>query len=192
MTSSRTLVWLIPLALLLTFPLWRIPIAAFLSPRGGYDPSLAERPVDEHKFDMETVHITQSEQGKTSLEIVAEKAYTGGSVNEVRMDNVDAVVTGNNAEQTFITARHGVLNKQEAVLTMIDEVVVIKPKDKMELYTDLLIYNDKTNMAHSPGKTRLVGDQITIRGNNLLFNTKTQSYDLGGRVHCKLTGFSNP
>lgn len=192
MTSSRSLVWLIPLALFLTFPVWRIPMAAFLSPRGGYDPSLAERSLDEHNFNMETVHITQSEQGRTSLEIVAEKAYTGKNVNEVRMDNVDAVVTGENAEQTFITARQGVLNKQDAVLTMIDEVVVIKPEDKMELYTDLLIYNDKTKMAHSPGKTRLVGDQIKIRGNNLLFNTQTESYDLGGRVYCELTGFSNP
>lgn len=192
MTSSRRLVWLIPLLLFLTFPVWRIPLAAFLSPRGGYDPSLAQRPLDEHNFNMDTVHITQSEEGKTTLEIVAEKAFTGGNVNEVQMDNVDAVVTGNDGEQTFITARKGILDKQAAILTMIDEVVVIKPKDKMELYTDLLVYNDKTNIAHSPGKTRLVGEQITIRGNNLLFNSQTQSYDLGGRVHCKLTGFANP
>ncbi|MBU0943846.1 MAG: LPS export ABC transporter periplasmic protein LptC [Proteobacteria bacterium] len=192
MTSSRRLVWLIPLILFLTFPLWRFPVAGFLSPRGGYDPSLAERPLDEHNFNMGTVHITQSEEGKTTLEIVADKAFTGASVNEVRMDNVDAVITGKDNEQTFITARRGILDKQAAVLTMIDEVVVIKPKDKLELYSDLLIYNDNTKMVHSPGKTRLVGNQIKIRGINLLVNTQTQAYDLGGRVHCRLTGFANP
>lgn len=192
MTSSRSLVWLIPLLLFLTFPLWRIPVATFLSPRGGYDPSLAERPLDEHRFNMEAIHITQSEGGRTTLEIVAEKAFTGSNANEIRMDNVEAVITGNDGEQTFVSGRRGILDKQAAVLTMIGEVVVIKPKDKLELYTDLLIYNDKTNMANSPGKTRLVGEQIKIRGTNLLFNTKTKAYDLGGRVHCRLTGFADP
>lgn len=190
--SRRSLVWVIPLTLFLTFPLWRIPLAAFLSPRGGYDPSIAERSVDEHNFTMDTVHITQSNMGKTTLEIVAERAFTGSTVHEFRMDEVDAVVTGEDGEQTFITARKGILDKQAALLTLIEEVVVIKPKDKYELYTDFLEYNDKTHMAHSPGKTQLVGEKIEIRGTNLFFNTITQAYDLGGRVHCKLTGFAPP
>ncbi len=191
MISRRTMVWLIPLTLALTFPLWRIPVTTFLTPRGGYDPSFADREKNEHNFNMETVHITQSEQGNTTLKIVAERVFTGSKVNEFRMDKVDAVMTGDDDEQTFITARKGILDKQAALLTLIDDVVVVKPKDKMELYTDLLIYNDKTNMAHSPGKTQIVGEKIDILGNNLLFNTQTQSYDLGGRVRCRLTGFSD-
>ncbi len=191
MITRRSMVWLIPLTLALTFPLWRIPVTAFLTPRGGYDSSFADREMNEHHFTMETVHITQSDQGKTTLKIVAERVATGSNVNEFIMDEVDAVITGDNGEQTFITARKGILKKQAGILTLIDEVVVVKPKDKMELYTDLLIYNDKTNMANSPGKTLIVGERIEIRGKNLIFNTLTQSYDLGGRVHCKLTGFSD-
>ncbi len=191
MITRRSMVWLIPLALALTFPLWRVPVIAFLTPRGGYDPSFADREMNEHNFTMETVHITQSDRGKTTLKITAERVFTGSTVNEFRMDMVDAVITGDDDEQTFITARKGILDKQAAILTLIDEVVVVKPKDKMELYTDLLIYNDKTNMAHSPGKTQIVGEKIEIRGINLHFNTLTQSYDLGGRVRCKLTGFSD-
>ena len=192
MMTRRNLVWLIPLFLFLTFPLWRIPVASFLTPRGGYDPSLAERKLDVHNFNMDNVHITQSEQGKTTLEIVAKRAYTGKTENEFEMEEVDAVVTGAKGEQTFVTARKGILDKQSAILTLIDEVVVMKPKDKFELYTDLLIYNDKSHIAQSPGKTLVIGEKIEIRGTNLIFNTLTESYDLGGRVRCKLTNFSSP
>ncbi|AGF77474.1 Protein of unknown function (DUF1239) [Desulfocapsa sulfexigens DSM 10523] len=192
MLTRRNLVWVIPLGFFLTFPLWSIPVGSFLTPRGGYDPSLNERKLDAHKFTMENVHITQSKSGNTSLEIRAERAYSGDTENEYKMEEIDAVVTGNNGEQTFIAARKGVLDKETAILTLIDEVVVIKPKDKFELYTDLLIYNDKTKIANSPGKTQVIGEKIEIRGNNLIFNTETESYDLGGRVHCKLENFTSP
>jgi len=192
MITRRNLTWLIPFFLFLTFPLWRPPIASFLSPRGGYDPSLANRKLDEHNFKLEHVHIAQSEHGKITLEIEAEQAYTGKNQDEIEMEQVDATITSVANEQTFVTARKGVLDKKGSILTLIDEVVVMKPKDKFELYTDLLIYNDKTGIAHSPGKTQVIGEKIDLTGNNLIFNTITDSYDLSGRVHCKLANFSAP
>jgi LPS export ABC transporter protein LptC len=192
MISRRSLVWLIPFLLFLSFPLWRIPIASFLSPRGGYDPSLAQRKLDAHNFNMDEVHITQSENGKTTLDITADRAFTGKTVDEFKMNEVDAIITGTNNEQTFITSRKGIFDKQTGILTLIDEVVVMKPKDKSELYTDLLVYHNKTHMAHSPGKTQVIGDGFEIRGHNLLVNTLTKSYKIDGRVRCKLTGFSSP
>jgi LPS export ABC transporter protein LptC len=186
------MVWLIPLCLLLTFPLWRIPLAAFLTPRGGYDASLAGRKLDSHTFNMEKVHITQSERGKNTMEIVAERAYTGKSDAEFEMEEVDAVITGTNGERTFITARKALFDKGTSILTLIEEVVVMRPKDKFELYTDLLIYNDKTQIAVSPGKTQVIGEKIKIRGTRLTFNALSKAYDLGGRVKCTLNNFSGP
>lgn len=190
MTSRRNLIWLFPLLLFLTFPLWRDPVTTFLTPRGGYDPSLAKRKLDVHNFNMDGVHITQSENGKIILEITAERAYTGKTENEFEMEKVDAIITSDNDEQTFVTARQGILDKKNTILTLIDEVVVMKPKDSFELYTDLLIYNDKTHIANSPGKTQIIGEKIEINGKNLIFNTETEAYDLSGRVRCKLQNFS--
>ena len=192
MISRRNLTWFIPLLLLLTFPLWRPPVASFLTPRGGYDASLTNRKLDEHNFTMEQVHITQSENGKTTLEIQAQRASTGKTQDEFIMEEVEAVITSDSGEQTFVTALKGILNKQSTILTLIDEVVVVKPKDKFELYTDLLIYNDKTHIANSPGETQVIGERFEIKGNNLFFNTKTEAYDLSGRVRCKLSNFSTP
>lgn len=192
MITRRNLVWLIPFVLFLTFPLWRPPVASFLSPRGGYDPSLANRKLDEHNFNMDNVHISQSENGQKTLIIDAERAFTGKSVDEFHMQEVDAIIIGNNGEETYITARKGIFNKLKNVLTLIEEVVVVKPKDKSELYTDLLIYDNNSHIAHSPGKTQVIGKNFEIRGQNMHVNTLTEAYDIDGRVHCKLNSFLSP
>lgn len=192
MITRRNLIWIIPFTIFLTFPLWRIPVAKFLSPRGGYDPTLANRKLDAHNFSLNQVHISQSENGRKTLEIVAKQAYTGNKKDVFKMEEVDAVVISTSGEQTFITARHGILDKNTGLLTLIDEVVVMKPKDKFELYSDLLTYNQKTHIAHSPGRTQIFGEKIDITGHSLVFNSLTNAYDLGGRVRCKLSNFSAP
>lgn len=192
MITRRNLTWLTPLILFLSFPLWRIPIATFLSPRGGYDATLADRKLDTHNFALDGIRITQSENGKKSLEIVAKQAYTGKKADVFMLDEVDAVIISKTGAQTFITARHGILDKNTSLLTLIDEVVVMKPTDKLELYTDRLTYNETTHIAYSPGRTQILGEKIDITGHSLIFNTLTKAYDLSGRVRCKLSNFLAP
>jgi LPS export ABC transporter protein LptC len=192
MITSRNLIWFIPFLIFVSFPLWRIPVSAFLAPRGGYDPTLANRKLDNHNFTMEKVQITQSENGKISLEIVADRVYTGKTPNQIKMTAVDAIITSASNEQTFVTARKGKLDKVKSVLTLIDEVVLMKPKDKFELYSELIVYDKNSNILHSPGRTQVLGEKIDLTGKNLVFNTVTEAYDLDGRVRCKLSNFSEP
>jgi len=42
------------------------------------------------------------------------------------------------------------------------------------------------------GREMGLARKIHITGKNLIFNTITESYDLSGRVHCKLSNFSAP
>ncbi len=190
--NSRNVIWLVPFALLLTFPLWRIPLAAFLAPRGGYDPALAQNRPDTHDFTMNTVHITQSHNGKTTLDLIATRATTGKTTDEFKMEDVNATIITEQGERIYITAKKGVFDKGSSLLSLIDDVVIKKPEDKYEIYTDLLHYNDKTKIADCPGATRLVGDKVSIKGGSLKYNTLTSSYDIGGRVYCKLTEFVPP
>jgi LPS export ABC transporter protein LptC len=190
--NGRNLVWLIPLFLLISFPLWRVPVAGFLAPRGGYDPGLAQNRSDAHDFTMNTVHITQSHNGKPTLDLVAKQAMTGKTVDEFKMDNVSATITSEEGEQTYITAQKGIFDKTSSQLSLIQDVVIKKPMDNYEIYTDLLNYNDKSKIANCPGPTRLASDKVSIKGGSLTYNTITNSYDIGGRVFCKLTQFVRP
>ncbi len=188
----RNLLWLIPLIMLLLFPVWRIPVAAFLAPRGGYDPALAQNRPDAHDFTMNTVHITQSHNGQTTLVVSSQQAMTGASVDEFKMDDIHATIFDDRGKPTLITAQHGIFNKNSSELSLIDSVVIKKPADKYEIYTELLHYNDKSKMAHCPGATRLVGETVSIKGGSLEYDTVSKRYDIGGRVLCSLTSFARP
>jgi LPS export ABC transporter protein LptC len=190
--NGRNLVWLVPLFLLVSFPLWRPPLAAFLAPRGGYDPSLAQNRPDGHDIVMNRVHITQSHRGKNTLDIVSDQAMTGQTTDEIRMDQIKAVITGKDGRQSHVSARKGIFDKATSLLTLIDDVVINKPSEKYEITTQLLHYDDKTKIAHCPGATRLKGEKITIKGGSLTYNTTSGSYDIGGRVFCRLTQFIRP
>jgi len=180
------------LLLLFSFPLWRPPLAAFLAPRGGYDPSLAQNRPDGHDFVMNRVHITQSHQGKNTLDLVSEQAMTGQTTDEFKMDQIKAVITGKDGKQSYVSARKGVFDKSTSLLTLIDDVVINKPSEKYEITTELLHYDDKSKIAHCPGATKLKGEKLTIKGGSLTYNTFAGSYDIGGRVFCRLTEFIRP
>ncbi len=190
--NSRNVIWLVPLALLLTFPLWRIPLAAFLAPRGGYDPALAQNQPNTHDFTMNSVHITQSHNGKTTLDLIATRAMTGNTTNEFKMEDVNATIISDQGEPTYVTARNGLFDKASSLLSLVGDVVIKKPKDKYEIYTDLLHYNDKTKIADCPRATKLIGKKVSIKGGSLKYNTLTSSYDIGGRVYCTLSEFIQP
>lgn len=190
--NGRTLTWMAPLLLLVAFPLWRAPLGEFLAPRGGYDPGLADKPRNAHDFTMDAVHITQSHYGLNTLDVTATKAMTGDTSDEFIMEDVNALITDEKKEQTHVTARKGIFSKKTSKLSLMNQVVIKKPAEKYEIYTELLHYDDKTKKADCPGATKLVGEKVTIRGGSLKYDMSTQSYDIGGRVFCKLTNFDRP
>ncbi len=192
MITRRNSVWLIPLILFLTFPIWRIPLAAFLSPRGGYDPDFANRKTDEHHFIIDNADIIQSENGKKTADIRAEKALTGKKPNDLILETVDADIFGKNGEKTNITARNGLYNSVSRRLTLTDDVVVIRKSDNYRLYTELLEYFDQSKKVICPGKTKVIGDGVEIDGGSMSYYTTNKTYNVGGRVHTVIQGFGRP
>ena len=192
MINRRNSIWLIPLIFFLTFPLWRIPVASFLAPRGGYDPEFANRQTDEHHFVIENADIIQSEMGQKTADIKAEKALTGKLPNDLFLEIVDADIYGKNGERTNITARSGLYNTGSRQLTLTENVVVIRETDNYRLYTELLNYYDDTKKVICPGKTKVIGDGIKITGGSMTYYMTSRTYNVGGRVHTTIRGFGRP
>jgi LPS export ABC transporter protein LptC len=192
MINQRSIIWLVPLVLLVTFPAWRIPLGAFLTPRGGYDPAYADLKKDVHNFTMDKVRIQQIHNGRKSAEIRAESARTAEKEDEYILTKVNTDIFDNEGELTNIIADKGIYNAVTRQLTLIDNVIVQKTSDKQTLYTDLLYYDDEKRTVKCPGDTRLTADGGEIRGSSLDYDINTSQYEIGGRVHCLLERFSEP
>lgn len=188
MINRRNIVWMIPFLLLVSFPLWRQPIALFLAPRQSDEPSVVRRHNNAHNFAMDGVIILQGQQGKKTAEIRAEQALTGKKPNTYILVGVDADIIGDSGDITHVVAKEGNFNVNTKRLKLHGDVVVHKPKDNQYLYTERLYYYEKTRKVDCPEETRIIGDGLKIKGGYLKYDIRKDSYELGKRVHFTLNG----
>jgi len=186
--NPRNYLWIAPLLLFITGPLWQPPIAAFLAPRGGYIPKLAQ--VEEgspiQNFVMDSVAITLTSKGKEEWQIDAERASTGEKDHEIEMVGVSAMYIGNEKEPTNITSRKGTYYIDARHLVLTDHVVVSKPTRDQELLSDRLDYFDATKMVVSPGKVDLRAPNLKMTAGRMDYDLSTDGYDFSNRVKVKL------
>lgn len=186
--NPRNLLWMLPLLLFVSSPLWLPPVAAFLAPRGGYTPDLMQRentsPVQN--FIMDTVAITLTSNGKQEWQIDADRAYTGENDYEIKMDGVSAMYIGSEKEPTNITSRRGKYSINERHLVLIDEVVITKPISEQQLFSDLVHYYDATKMVVSPGPVRLQAPGLRLTAGRMDYDLATGGYDFSDRVKVNL------
>ena len=190
MITRRNALWLVPLLIILLFPLWKIPLASFLAPRGGYDPQFINKRSAKHDFSMTGLTILQSEGENQTAKIRASKARTSRRPNEYILNDVDADILDDKGNLTNVVAKTGNYNIDRKRLKLIDDVVVTNTTDKYILTTDLLYYDGQKLTVYCPGPTQLKGDGIVIKGSSLGYDINKGSYTVGGRVYCTLQGYN--
>ena len=193
MKFHRNAIWLIPLAFLISFPLWSIPLGNFLTPRGGFDPDINKESSDHQNFTMQTVRILQNQKGKDSAVIRAANARTNpDDLDIVVLDKVNAEVFDDNDRVTLITAQRGDYSMAGRILVLTKDVVLNKTQEKQFVYTDLLVYNSDERTVNSPGKTKLKNETAEIDGGSFNYNINTQTYVFDKKVKCLISGFIEP
>jgi LPS export ABC transporter protein LptC len=190
--NRRNLIWLIPLGLIVTFPLWRLPLAVFLEPRGGFDPDFSKREDSTHNFVMEQVVILQNQEGAKTAEIRAAEAQTSDTPHEFILTDVDADLFDEQGSRINVVAKTGVYNNLSRQLTLREDVRIDQVAENQQLYSEELYYYDHNRTIKSPGQTRLVGEQVEINGGSLDYDILTRHYLIGGRVYCVIAGLESP
>ncbi len=147
---------------------------------------------DRHNFVLEQINILQSQNGKKTTDIRAERAYSGTHPDIYTLEIVDADIIGADGLTTNIKARVGQYNTQSQELKLTSDVVVYRPSDNFTLFTELLFYYGSTRMITCPGDTRLLGDSAEIKGTSLDYDIERGAYNVGGRVYCTFEGFNTP
>lgn len=182
--NRRSIVWLVPVAMILTFPIWRIPVAAFLVPRSIEDSKITTTAEGEQDFVMKTVHIVQNQAGKKTAEIKASQAFTSDKPNEFVLGNVDADMFDEQGDIVNIKAKTGLYNTETRHLILSKNVIVTRESENQRLYSNLLHYYENERLIDSPGDTRMIAEKADIKGSSLTYDIVTGQYLIGGRVYC--------
>ncbi len=180
--NQRNLLWLLPLVLFLTAPLWKPPVTAFLKPRVTATPVKGTGPGVSQNFTMDSVAITLASQGRVDWVIHASRARTGKNQNEILMVDVQAVYTGGDGEKMEITSRKGTYHISRRHLILEDNVVLQKPARGEEMLTDLLHYYDDTKMVISPVEVEITSPDFTLRAGRMEYDLVASWYDFSDRV----------
>ncbi len=185
----RNAVWQIPLLLIITYPLWSIPVGNFLAPR-AMNTTPATTSQNERNFSLQGVKITLNRNGMKTAFIVSSSARTN-SAEILMMEDVIAELYDKNGDITQIRARHGEYNTKIEQLVLQEDVVVHKTKDQQVLYTDTLYFNNIKQTVFCPTDTQIIANGATLNGGNFSYDIKSAVYNLGKPVRCRLTDFSS-
>jgi len=184
--NPRNLLWLIPLLLFLTSPIWEPKAASFLRPRGTFEAVIKRDKAQEisQNFIMDSLTITMSTMGRVDWIINAKRAFSGKTDRDIGMTGVDALYTAKDNTKTHITSDRGTYIIDQRHLSLIDNVILRKPSQNHELFTDLLHYYDATKMAVSPGKVEIKAPNFSIQAGRMDYDLSSDAYDLSDRVLC--------
>ena len=184
--NPRNLLWIIPLFLFLSSPLWKPSVTSFLKPRGGYDASSVgkDRQATQN-FSMDSLTLTMTSKGRKTWVVKAESAFTGKTDGEIDMVGVDALYTGGGPDKTLITSKRGRYNISASHLVLMNNVIVRKPAARQVMKTEILNYYDKDKMVVSPVKVDLKGPDFSILAGRMDYDLISHGYDFGGRVRCR-------
>ena len=180
MTGMRNLLWLVPLALLLGWPVYGSFLSRFLTPRGDFGKTVQVGEATK-RFVMEDVVYIQEMDGKPDWRIVTNRLATGKSDDLLEMDTVQAVLFRNSREDMRVSAASGLYDTKQEVLTLRDNVDLVT-SDGYLIRTALLTYQEGEKKITTPAPLRITGKDMDIHANGLDYSMASGVFSLGGRV----------
>ncbi len=188
--DSRNLLWIVPLAALLTMPLWKPFAAEILSPvRQGTAPSgssLSNRG-SVRASEMNGVQFEQSKNGTKEWDITASRLYSTEGDSSLQLEDVKGLffgTAGENAE-TRIQSRKGRYNEDTNKISLQGRVVIENNKG-YEMQTESLEYLAAEKKIRTTSAVNIRGSNFEVSGDRLFYDTAKGNYRLEGNVVCSI------
>lgn len=187
MTGYRNILWLLPVALLLSWPVWGGAITRFLAPRGGLATSLVVPPAAAAGggFRMDGVLFSQLQNGVRDWQIQAKQLYSGEDQDQLRLVSVEAQVFKNAERRFVISGEEGEYNSKKKILSMRNGVKV-QAENGLLIQSDSLSYDDQTGKITTMAPVQVTGKGLDIHGKGMAYDMQQDAYEVGGRVQVEI------
>lgn len=183
MTGYRNILWLLPVGLLLSWPVWGGAITRFLAPRGELSANLVLPKANSAGagFTMEGVLFSHLKNGVRNWQIEAKRLYTKEDQDLMHLDAVAAQVFKDAERKFLITAPQGEYNRKDKTIIMRNGVKV-QADNGMLVQSDILSYDDQTSKITTRVPVQITGKGLDILGQGMDYDMQQDSYDVSGRV----------
>lgn len=191
--DPRNFLWLLPLAVLLTLPLWKPFAADFLSPaRKSKEAALHAVPSLTgikalNSSDMTGIQFEQSKNGTKEWLLNASSLSSSEGDANLQFEDVKALFFGSSGEneETRIRSNRARYNADTRQLTL-EGKVVINNDQGYEMKTDSLQYLAAEKKIRTTSDVTIQGSNIEVHGKRLVYDTLTGNYSLVGNVVCRV------
>ena len=188
--DPRNLLWFVPLAALLTFPLWKPLAVDFLNPvRQEITNSLSSLTNirDLNSSDMTDVEFEQNKNGSREWLLTASRLSRSEGDPDLRFENVKAVFFNSTEEreEARVKSRNAFYNQDTQKITLKGKVV-INNNAGYEIQTDAIEYLAAEKKIRTTSAVNIQGNNIKVSGNRLVYDTVTGNYSLKGNVVCRI------
>ena len=188
--DPRNLLWIVPLAVLLTMPLWKPPVADFLSPEHREVVPSFKRPADSSlsvSTDMDGVQFEQSKNGVREWLLTASRLYSIENDSDMQLEDVKALFFGSPGKdgETSIRSEKARYNADTRQLSLQGKVYVQDHRG-YEMRTESLEYIAADKKIRTTSAVNIKGSKIEVSGKRLLYDTTTGNYSLTGNVVCRI------
>ena len=183
MTGYRNILWLLPVALLLSWPVWGGAFTGVLLPHGGLAANLAvpQATTTGAGFSMEGVLFSQLKNGVRDWQIQAKQLYSGEDQDKMKLVTVEAQVFKNAERRFVITGQEGEYNSKKKILIMRNSVKV-QAESGMLIQSDSLSYDDQARKITTTSPVQVTGKGMDIHGKGMAYDMQKDAYDVSGRV----------
>lgn len=188
--DPRNLLWIAPLAVLVTLPLWKPLAEDILSPArrqsGAAALSLAAKAVKGSSA-MEGVEFEQSRNGTREWRLTAGRMVSAENDPDMLLEDVRAVFFGKagNREETSVKSRAGTYNTETRQITLAGDIV-LEDAEGYEMRTDSLRYSAAEKIMRTGAPVTIRGSNIEVSGSRLLYDIGAGKYLLEGNVVCRV------
>jgi len=190
MKDPRNLLWIVPLAALLSLPLWKPLAVDFLNPERKTNtpsvPSLTNTRVLT-STEMAGVNFEQRKNGKKEWFLTASHLYSKENDSDMELEDVKALFFGSTGEneETSIRSQKARYNAETKQLILQGKVVV-KNQKGYQMRTESLEYVAVEKKIRTTAAAHVTGNNIEVSGRRLLYDTVTGDFSLTGNVVCRI------
>ena len=188
--DSRNFLWIVPLVLLLAYPLWKPLAVGFLKPEPGktvQSPPSLRNSRALTSAEMDGVQLEQSKNGIREWYLTAGHLNSREGDSYMEMEDVSARFFDGEGkdEAAHIRSRRAIYNSDTRLLTLLGSVLV-QNRQGYEMRTESLEYTGVDKKIKATSKVRVTGSNIDVRAGRLLYDLPTGDYSLEGNVVCRM------